>query len=89
MSDRYKIQQPYRNPSEFKAYTDGVAAAVKALRPELSVDAEAWGGGIPIDLTIYKKAEPQPVTALPKDVYEAEAKNAKIGDGEDAAADSQ
>lgn len=105
MSDRYKINQPYRNPSEFKAYLDGVKATVEALRPELSVDAEAWGGGIPIDLTIYKKAEPAaaPQTALPKDapdVYETEAKITNIGgcqnveitqevDAEDAAADTQ
>lgn len=96
MSDRYKVDQPYRNPGEFQAYLDGVKATVEAMRPELSVDADAWGGGIPTDLTIYKKAEPEPeplvVTALPKDapdVYAAEAETADIGDAPDAAADTQ
>jgi len=76
MSDRYKLPQPYRNPGEFKAYLDGVKATVEALRPELSVDALAWGGGIPIDLTIYQKAEIAPELQFAKDVYEAEAETA-------------
>ena len=89
MSDRYKLPQPYRNPGDFKAYLDGVKATVEVLRPGFSVDADAWGGGIPIDLTIYKKPEPAPELQFAKDVYEAEAETADTGDAPDAAADTQ
>ena len=64
MNDRYKVPQPYRNPGEFKAYLDGVKATVEAMRPELSVDALAWGGGIPVDVTIYKKKKPGPAPVV-------------------------
>lgn len=53
-----KISQPCRNPGEFACYLAGVKAAVDALAPENYVDALAFGGGIPTELTITTKPEP-------------------------------
>lgn len=55
-----KVPQPYRNPGEYAAYLDGVKACAALFG--LKVDSQAWGGGIPTDLTLYQHEEkPEPV----------------------------
>ena len=87
MSDRYKLPQPYRNPGDFKAYLDGVKATVKVVCPELSVHAIPFGGGIPIDLTIYDPRAEYPIisTALPKAEPDPEPNTALFQDVPDVA----
>lgn len=69
-----KIAQPYRSPSEYMAYLKGATAAANALG--FAVDSEAWGGGIPTDLTL----NPQKIMGGQPDVYDQEAENAEIPD---------
>ncbi len=55
-----KVAQPFRNPGEYAAYLEGVKATAALFG--LKVDSQAWGGGIPTDLTLYKEEEkPGPV----------------------------
>ena len=68
-----KIAQPYRSPSEYQAYLKGVTAVAEALG--FSVDAKAWGGGIPTELDLEDALK-----SAPPDVYEQEAENAEIPD---------
>lgn len=73
MSEQLKVVQPFRSPGEYTCYLAGVKAAADALG--YAVDSEAWGGGLPCDLTLY----PKPAEAA-KDIYETEADNAEIPD---------
>ena len=76
-----KIAQPYRCPSEFDAYLKGATAVANALHYD--VDAKAWGGGIPTDLTLTSQFAPDDQDGpdeVPQDVYEQEAENAEIPD---------
>jgi len=60
MKDKKKIAQPFRNPSEYSCYLEGVKAAAEALG--YKVDSLVWGGGIPNDLTLYvPEDKPEPV----------------------------
>jgi len=80
-----KIPVTYRSPGEYTAWLAGVTAAAEALH--YNVDAQAWGGGIPNEVTITSKFAPEeeapPTTALPQDepdIFEQEAKLANDGD---------
>ena len=75
MKDKKTIAQPFRNPTEYHCYLDGVKAAAEALG--YLVDSAAWGGGIPTDLTLYVlEDKPAPVVVAEVDVYEQEAQKA-------------
>ncbi len=86
-----KIPVTYRSPGEYTAWLAGVKAVAELLGCE--VDAFAWGGGIPNEVTLtvkaevkelYEKAKPRLVTiTLPKDepdIFEREAEAANDGD---------
>ena len=71
MADKKTIAQPFRNPSEYTAYLEGAKAAAEALG--YKVDSAAWGGGIPIDLTLYvPEDKPEPVVVVEIDENEEE-----------------
>lgn len=55
-----KVQQPFRNPGEYGAFLEGVKRTAELFG--YKVDCLAWGGGIPVDLTLYRLEEkPAPV----------------------------
>jgi hypothetical protein len=57
---RMKIIQPFRNPSEYQCFLEGVKRTADLFG--MKVDSRAWGDGIPIDLTLYQPEEvPEPV----------------------------
>lgn len=52
---KHKVMQPYRSPGEADCYIKGVQAAAECFG--YRVDSMAFGGGIPIDLTLYEPSE--------------------------------
>ena len=59
-SAKLKVIQPFRNPSEYQCFLEGVKRAAELFG--YKVDSRAWGDGIPIDLTLYQPEEvPEPV----------------------------
>ncbi len=74
-----KIPVTYRSPGEYTAWLAGVTAAAEATG--FKVDAQAWGGGIPHEVTLTSAVEPE--TALPQDepdIFQREAEAANDGD---------
>jgi len=60
---KHKVIQPFRNPSEYTCFLEGVKRTAELFG--LKVDSRAWGGGIPIDLTLYTPEEkPAPVVTV-------------------------
>lgn len=55
---KHKIPQPYRAVGEADAYIKGAKAAAEALG--FHVDSKAWGGGVPMDLTLYEPSDVKP-----------------------------
>lgn len=57
---KHKVLQPFRNNSDYQCYLAGVTACAKVFG--FKVDSMAWGGGLPIDLTLWKPEDkPEPV----------------------------
>jgi len=68
-----KVIQPFRNPSDYNCFLEGVKRTAELFG--YKVDSRAWGDGIPIDLTLYKpKEKPEPVVVTVQDVFEKPAK---------------
>ncbi len=60
---RMKVIQPFRNPSEYTCFLEGVKRTAELFG--LKVDSRAWGDGIPIDLTLFRPEEkPEPVVTI-------------------------
>lgn len=58
-----KVVQPFRNPSEYQCFLEGVKRTAELFG--YKVDSLAWGGGLPIDLTLFKPEEtPEPVVVV-------------------------
>jgi len=58
-----KVNQPFRNPSEYTCFLEGVKRTAELFG--YKVDTLAWGGGLPIDLTLYKPEDrPEPVVVV-------------------------
>jgi hypothetical protein len=58
-----KVVQPFRNPTDFNCFLEGVKRTAELFG--FKVDSTAWGGGLPIDLTLYKPEEkPEPVVTV-------------------------
>lgn len=50
-----KVLQPYRSPGEADCFIKGVMACADLFGHK--VDSTAFGGGVPVDLTLYKPEE--------------------------------
>lgn len=77
-----KVVQPFRNPGQYGCFLLGVQATAEVFG--YKVDALAWGGGIPTDLTLYKPEDkPEPVVTT--DVYAAGEETAELPTVEEVA----
>lgn len=71
-----KVCQPFRNASEYTCFLEGVKRTAELFG--YKVDSLAWGGGIPIDLTLFKPEDkPEPVVTVEIPAPEEEEKPAK------------